>query len=131
VLPVKLTGRDGVASVLVTAVVIPYVGYLVRGVMPFIQDARGMAATALLLGAAAVLTAGRFRASTTVGTVEVALTVVVLTFGVVALALAETAAAEVLLAVLVGEVVLVWAIQMLHHAGVFTGGPARPALPRH
>ena len=125
----KLTLRDGIASVLLAAILIPYAGYLIRGEMPFIQDPRGMSATALVLGAAAFLTAGRFTGSTAVGKVEVALTIVALTMGVVALALAETAAAEALLAVFVGTIVVVWAVQMLHHAGLLAGGSTPTALP--
>jgi hypothetical protein len=55
----RFTARNIVATVLVAAVVIPYVGYLVWGEMPFIEDPRGMAATGLILGVAAVLVAGR------------------------------------------------------------------------
>lgn len=39
----KLTLRDLVATLLVAAIAIPYVGYLVNGEMPFVKDARGMA----------------------------------------------------------------------------------------
>ena len=40
----KLTLRDGIATLLVAAILVPYVGYLVNGEMPFIKDPRGMAA---------------------------------------------------------------------------------------
>jgi hypothetical protein len=56
---VKIGWRDGVATPLVAAIVVPYVGYLVRGSMPFIQDPRGMAATGLVLGLPAAAVAGR------------------------------------------------------------------------
>ena len=46
----KLTLRDGIATLLVAAILVPYVGYLVNGEMPFIKDPRGMAATGLVLG---------------------------------------------------------------------------------
>jgi hypothetical protein len=127
----KLTLRDGVASLLLAAILIPYVGYLVRGEMPFIQDPRGMSATGLVLGAAAFFTAGRLTLSTVVGKIEVGLVALTLAFGVVAVLLAETAAAEALVAVLVGAIVVVWAVQMLHHAGLFTGTATPRALPRH
>ena len=50
----KIGWRDGVATLLVSAVVVPYVGYLVKGSMPLIHDPRGMAATALVLGSQAL-----------------------------------------------------------------------------
>jgi hypothetical protein len=54
-----MTSKDVVATVLVALVVIPYIGYLVAGEMPFIKAPRGMAASALILGTAAALIAGR------------------------------------------------------------------------
>ncbi|GAA4714477.1 hypothetical protein GCM10023215_67060 [Pseudonocardia yuanmonensis] len=44
---------DPSAAVPIAAIVVPYVGYLVRGAMLFIQDPRGMAGTGLVLGIAA------------------------------------------------------------------------------
>jgi hypothetical protein len=51
--------RDLVATLLVIAIGIPYVGYLVRGEMPFVQDPRGMSATGLVLGLVAFFAAAR------------------------------------------------------------------------
>ena len=51
--------RYALATFFVAAIVAPYVGYMVRGTMPFIQDERGMAGTGLVLAAAAVVAAGR------------------------------------------------------------------------
>ena len=48
-----------VATVLVAAVVVPYIGYLVWGEMPFLEDPRGMGATGLILGVAAAVVVGR------------------------------------------------------------------------
>jgi hypothetical protein len=45
--------RQVLAGGLVAATVIPYLGYAIGGEMPFIQDARGMAFTGLVLGAVA------------------------------------------------------------------------------
>ena len=103
--------RDLVATLLVIAIGIPYVGYLVRGEMPFIQDARGMAGTGLALGLVAFFVAARDvpeQLSTTVTGVSV----VSLLLGVAALAFAETAAAEVLLAVFMASILLAWALAM-------------------
>jgi lysylphosphatidylglycerol synthetase-like protein (DUF2156 family) len=103
--------RDLVATLLVIAIGIPYVGYLVRGEMPFIQDPRGMAATGLVLGLVAFFVAARGvpeQLSTTV----TAVSVVSLLLGVAALAFAEAAAAEVLLAVFMASILLAWALAM-------------------
>ena len=126
----KLTIRDGIATVFVAAVLVPYVGYLVRGDMPFIKDPRGMAATALILGIAAFFTAGRDFTASTVGRAELDAGIGIAVLGFVTLALAGTAAAEVLLAVFVAAIVLVWAVQMLHHAGLFENRSSRTALPQ-
>ena len=45
--------RQIIAGGLVAATVIPYLGYAIGGEMPFIQDARGMAFTGLVLGTVA------------------------------------------------------------------------------
>jgi hypothetical protein len=55
----RIGWRDGVATLLVAAIVVPYIGYLVRGSMPFVQDPRSMAATGLMLGLAAAAVVGR------------------------------------------------------------------------
>lgn len=39
----KLTLRDILATLIVAAVVVPFIGYSVRGSMPFVHDPRGMA----------------------------------------------------------------------------------------
>src|SRR5688572_13445308 len=46
---VKLTIRNVVATLFVAAILVPYIGYLARGEMPFIEDPRGMSGTALVL----------------------------------------------------------------------------------
>ena len=48
----RLTVRDLVATLLVVAIAVPYIGLLIDGEMPFVQDARGMAGVGLLLGGA-------------------------------------------------------------------------------
>jgi steroid 5-alpha reductase family enzyme len=114
----RLDRRDAFASVLVALILVPYIGYLIRGEMPFIQDPRGMAATGLVLGAAAFLVADRVSVHDAVGRVEVALAVTALTVGVAALLLAETVVAEALLAAFIAMIVIVWTVKLLHHAGV-------------
>jgi riboflavin transporter FmnP len=114
----RLEGRDLLSTYLVLLIAVPYVGYLVRGDVPFVEDARGMAAVGLLLGAAAYLVLRHGDPVDRTGKIEdfVALSAVVL--GVMAFALAETAAAEVLLAGFMGSILVVWAVKLLDHAGM-------------
>ncbi|MEV0283567.1 MULTISPECIES: hypothetical protein [unclassified Kribbella] len=113
----KLKARDLVATLLVVAIGIPYVGYLIDGDMPFVEDARGMAAVGLLLGVLAfgVLLSGTKQDR--LGKIEIGIAAVSIGLGVVALALAETAAAEVLLAIFMGSILVVLAIELIDHAG--------------
>ena len=123
----KLSIRDGIATLLVAATVVPYFGFLLNGSMPFIKDPRAMAATAVLLGLAAVLFAGRLSGTSGIGIAELVLAVLTAALGVLAVLLAATGAGYALLAVLVGGVVLTWAVQMVHHSGILGSGP----LPTH
>jgi hypothetical protein len=117
----RLTMRDLIATLLVIAIGVPYVGYLVNGEMPFVQDPRGMAAIGLVLGAAAFLVLRGGNAKDRVGVTENVLAAVALVLGLVALAFAETAAAEVLLAVFMGSILIVWAAEVADHAGWVPG----------
>jgi hypothetical protein len=117
----RLRTRDLIATLLVLAVGVPYIGYLINGEMPFIEDPRGMAGVGLLLGTAAFLVMRAGDAFDRLGKTETGLAVLALALGVAALALAETAAAEVLLAVFMGSILLVWGVELLHHAGVLPG----------
>ena len=113
----KWTWKDVVATLLVVAIGVPYVGYLVNGDMPFVEDPRGMSAIGIVLGLAAFLVLESGDTRDTTDKVELGLMAVVLTLGVVTLALAETAAAEVLLAVFMGGILVVWAVKLTDHAG--------------
>ena len=113
----RLTMRDLVATVLVLAIGIPYVGYLIQGEMPFIKDPRGMSALGLVLGAAAFLTFRGTNEHDRVGTTQAVLAGLAAVLGIVTLVLAETAAAEVLLAVFMGSILVVWAFEVADHAG--------------
>jgi hypothetical protein len=114
----RLKAKDWFATVLVAAVAVPYIGYLVRGEMPFIEDPRGMAGTGLVLGVAAYAVMTWGDSFDQAGTVEAALAVVSLILGVVALAFAEAGAAEALLAVFMGSIVVIWAVKLVDHAGL-------------
>jgi len=117
----KLTIRDLIMTLIVAAVVVPFIGYSVRGSMPFVHDPRGMAgvgiAGCLLMFAAF----GRERLGT--GAFEwfmVTLGVLTLGFGIAAL-VAETSWA--LLVPMVVGLVIIWAAGLLHDAGYIA--PAR------
>ena len=114
----RLKVKDLVGTLLVLAIAVPYVGYLLNGEMPFIEDPRGMAAVGLVLAVPAfvALEWGERRDET--DTVERGLAVVSVGLGVLALVLAETGAAEILLAVFMGSVLVVWAVKVMDHARV-------------
>ena len=120
----RLTKKDAFATILVAAIVVPYVGYLVRGSMPFIEDPRGMAATGLILGllALAFLDRSAF-GSGTFAWIEATGGLVSLGLGIAAL-WAETN--EALLGAFVVSIVIVWALPTLLHAGFFTS-PRTPS----
>ena len=113
----KLGLRDLFATLLVLAIFVPYVGYLINGEMPFIKDATGMSATGLLLGAAAFIVLRTGDKYDRAGKIESGVALVALLLGLVALAFAGTAAAEVLLAVFMVSILVVWAMEMLDHSG--------------
>jgi hypothetical protein len=124
----KLTFRDAIASLLIVAIAVPYVGYLVYDEMPFIEDARGMSAVGLVLGAIAFLVLQSSNADDRVGAGEGVAAIVSMSLGLAALLLAETAAAEVILAVFMGSILLVYAFEVADHAGLVhahAGPPAR------
>jgi len=114
----RKTVRDTVATVCVAAVVVPYIGYLIWDELPFIKDPRGMSAIALVLGVIAFLVAGMPATATGLGRTEWAIAVATLALGVVSLALAETAAAEALLATFIAAIVVVWTVEALDHFGL-------------
>jgi hypothetical protein len=110
----RLNGWDWLATAAIVAIGIPYVGYLVNGSMPFVHDPRGVAGVGLVLGAVAFLALDHAASMTNV---EKGLAGGSLLLGVVALALAETFAADVLLAVFMGTILVVWAFEIGEHAG--------------
>lgn len=120
--------RDLFATLLVVAAVAPYLGYLVTGRWPTsIGDFGGMAFVALLLGTSALwmqTTGDRFDR---VAKLEEGLMAGVVVLGVVALVLSETAAAQTLLAVFMGSILVVWMVTTADHVGLtHWHDPARP-----
>jgi hypothetical protein len=118
----KLKFKDLLATIVFGAIAVPYVGYLINGEMPFIKDPRGMSATGLVLGLVAFLVMRQDDLFDRFGKAKTGLAAVSLVLGLVALGLAETAAAEVLLAVFMGSILVVWAVELMDHADVFRGG---------
>ena len=114
----KLTFRDAIASILVAAIAVPYIGYLLNGEMPFIKDPRGMSAVGLVLGAITFLVLQSGNADDRLGQGEGVGAIVSMALGVAALLLAETAAAEVLLAVFMGSILVVYTFEVADHAGL-------------
>ena len=114
----KIKARDWVATILVVAIAVPYIGYLIRGEMPFVEDPRGMSGIGLVLGVAAYLLMTWGDSFDRFGKVETAVAAVALVLGVVALAFAEAAAAEALLAVFMTAILVVWAMKMADHVGL-------------
>ena len=123
----RLTLRDAVTTVFVAAIGVPYIGFLIRRSMPFIQDPRGMAGTGLVLGVAAFLAFGHPILASRLGKVQLVLDVAALTAGVAALAFAETVAADTLLALFMALIAVAWAVTILDHAGLVSTGADRPA----
>jgi fatty acid desaturase len=111
----KLTFRDLLATLIVAAVVVPFVGYSVRGSMPFVQDPRGMAGVGIVGALLAFAAFGRQGFGTgTFETVMVTLAVITIGFAVAAL-IAETM--WWLLVPMVAGLVLMWALALMHDAG--------------
>lgn len=120
----KLTTRDLLATLILAAVVVPFIGYSVRGSMPFVQDPRGMAGV-VIVGALLTFAALGRRAfgSGTYEWVMVTLGVLTLGFAIVAL-IAETVWA--LLVPAMAGLVLIWALAIMHDAGY--AAPAHGAV---
>jgi hypothetical protein len=117
----KLTIRDLMTTLIVAAVVVPFIGYSVRGSMPLVHDPRGMAGVGIAGCLLTFAAFGRERLGT--GTFEwfmVTLGVLTLGFGIAAL-VAETSWA--LLVPMVVGLVIIWAAGLLHDAGYIA--PAR------
>ena len=111
----QLTVRDILATLVVAAVVVPFIGYSVRGSMPFVHDPRGMAGVGI---AGCLLTFAAFgRDALGTGAFErlmVTLGVLTLGFGIAAL-IAETI--WPLLIPMVADLVIIWAAALLHDTG--------------
>jgi hypothetical protein len=111
----KLTTRDLLGTLIIAAVLVPFIGYSARGSMPFVQDPRGMSGFIIVGALLAFAAFGRKALGT--GTYEwVMITLGVLTLGsAIAALIAETMWA--LLVPAVAGLVLMWALALTHDAG--------------
>jgi hypothetical protein len=111
----KLTARDLLATLIIAAVVVPFIGYSARGSMPFVQDPRGMAGVVVVGAVLAFAAFGRKAFGTgRYETVMVTLGVLTLGFAIAAL-IAETVWS--LLVPAMASLVLTWALALMHDAG--------------
>lgn len=127
----RITLRDTLASILVAAIAVPYVGYLLYGSVPLVQDPFGMAAVGLILGFVAFLLMWGPDALDRIGKVELTVAIVALGLGVATLVFAGTAFAEVLLAVFMASILVVWAFELMDHLGMIPGSTHHPTSPMH
>jgi hypothetical protein len=123
----RLTWKDVVATLLVAAVVVPYVGYVIYGSMPFIQDPEGMAGVGLILGLAAGAIGGwvAWRAGTFVRLATAGLALVSLGLGIATAVSHDLLAAttrEALLGAFIASIVALWAVAALRHSGFVESG---------
>lgn len=110
----RLTARDAFATVLAAAVAVPYVGYLVRGEMPFINDPRGMAGVGIV-GLILSFVAWGIGIRSTFG--KVMLVVGLATLGVgIAAAFVGAEGSELLLAIFMGAIAVVYIAETGYHA---------------
>lgn len=128
----RLTVRDGIATILVLAIAIPYVGYLINGSMPFVQDPTGMAAVGLILGLIAAVVGGWIAlgegAFTQVTTVVVG--IVSLVAGVAALVgehLFNATVWQFVLGGFMATIAVLWGFALLRHSGTVS----TERLPSH
>jgi hypothetical protein len=111
----KLTIRDLFSTLILAAVLIPFVGYSVRGTMPFVQDPRGMAGVGIVGAVLAIAVFGR-RAfgSGAFAWLTLGSALVGVGFGVAALVAENT---WWLLVPMIAGTVVAWALLLAHDAG--------------
>jgi hypothetical protein len=117
--------RDVAATILVTALVVVYLSFLASGTVFLIAGTRDMAAVALMLGGAVIALLLADGTSDAVTWLTLTTAVVAVTSGALALAFSPGTEADVLLAVYVGAVLVVWAVELAEHIVIppSSGGP--------
>ncbi len=119
----RLTSRDGVATLLVAAIIVPYVGYLIFGSMPFIQDPTGMAGVGLVFGAVAAVIGGwiAVHEGAFMAIATGVLGIVSLGLGIAALVsehLFDATGSALVLGGFMATIVSLWALALLRHRGI-------------
>ncbi|WP_133983569.1 hypothetical protein [Kribbella voronezhensis] len=107
--------RDLVATTLVGTLVVPYVAVVAGKEVLLADDLRAMSALALMLGGSALVMLADDQYNGAISWLTTLLSVAATTSGLLALALADTSAAELLLTVFVGLVMTIWAVQLVEH----------------
>ena len=114
----RLTVRDHVATALVALIIVPYLVHLAWDEVPMLQEPRALAGLGLVLGFSAFVIIRGADILDWAGLAEVGLALASLVLGLAALVLSGTAAAEALLAAFMVSILVVWAVEILDHAGL-------------
>lgn len=109
------TLRGAIATLVVAAVVVPFVGYSVHGSMPFVEDPGGMAALGILgiLGVGIAFGDAAFQ-DARIGAVMAVLAVVGFAVGVLAVVVGTSWA---LLVPMMAALVALWLVGLVEEAG--------------
>lgn len=116
----RLTFRDAIATVVLAAVAIPYIGYIVWGEVPLIQDPRGMA-TVGILGLILSFVAWGIGLHSTFGKVMLLVGLASIGIGLAA-AFIGSEGSELLLVFFMTVVAVIYVAEIAYHASV--GQPA-------
>lgn len=117
----RLGVRDAIATIIVAAIVVPFVGYLAWGSVPFIQDPVGMSAVGLVGGGIAAYVGGwlEFAEGAYAAGLKGGLAILSLVLGVLTLVSENFLTLGVrdgLLAAFIGTIVLMWGFAIADHA---------------
>jgi hypothetical protein len=126
----RLTPRDGLATLLVAAILVLYGDFLATGGAPLVDDVKGMAGVGMLLGTFAFLAVRRRPPVDPRSSLEAVLGPAVLAMGAVAVLAGETRAGPAVLAAFIAAVLGLWVVELLDHAGVISIEDRRRAQPR-
>jgi hypothetical protein len=116
----RLTFRDAIATVVLAAVAIPYIGYVVWGEVPLVQDPRGMAAVGIL-GLILSFLAWGIGLHSTFGKVMLLVGLAAIGIGLAA-AFIGSEGSELLLVFFMAVLAIVYVAEIAYHATV--GRPA-------
>jgi hypothetical protein len=120
-----IKARDLVATLIFAAVMVPYIGYVSKGGMPFVHDPRGMAGVGLV-GLFLMMVAFGGRESFDAGSwVLIGTALMGFGLGIAALILETN---ETVLAAFIGAISLYWALGLLFDTGMIGESRATPGL---